>query len=197
MATNIESNTTHAPAPEEECSSLSLSELIGIIANLKSNPTFAELQDWLARVEVNSEELEPYVKFRPGTYVRTRVIRNAHVEMLVLCWRPGHYTSIHDHNGSYSSIRVLRGEMHETLYCYDDVRGLCEDFSRTWSPGHIATADIPDIHRIGNCEDGGRDLVTLHCYSPPFDVINTYKVGSREIGELRPEEPREIATPAR
>jgi predicted metal-dependent enzyme (double-stranded beta helix superfamily) len=193
MATNIESNATHAPAPEEECRSLSLSELVEQIANLKSNPTFDELQDWLARVRVRDDELEPYVKFRPGTYVRTRVIRNAHVEMLVLCWRPGHYTSIHDHNGSYSSIRVLSGEMHETLYCYDAARGLCEDFSRAWTPGYVATADIPDIHRIGNREDGARDLITLHCYSPPFDVINTYQPGSREIGELRPEEPREIA----
>ncbi|MCA1818132.1 MAG: cysteine dioxygenase family protein [Acidobacteria bacterium] len=121
-------------------------------------------------------------------------LSNAHVEMLVLCWRAGHYTSIHDHNGSYSSIRVLSGEMHETLYCYDRERGLCEDFSRHWSPGHVTVADIPDIHRIGNREDSGADLVTLHCYSPPFDVINTYQLGSREIGELRPEDPREIGS---
>ena len=193
MATNTETNATPAPAPEGECSEgFCLSDLIGRIARLEAHPTFDDLQEWLSNVEVGREELGPYVKFRPGTYVRTRVIRNAHVEMLVLCWRPGHYTSIHDHNGSYSSIRVLEGEMHETLYDYDGERGLCETGSRAWPPGHVAVADIPDIHRIGNREGGG-PLVTLHCYSPPFDVIKTYQPGSREIGELRPEAPREIA----
>lgn len=194
MATNIEPNTTPAPASDEEGGEgFCLSELVEKIATLEAHPSFDDLQDWLARVRVGRGELEPYVKFRPGTYVRTRVIRNEHVEMLVLCWRPGHYTSIHDHNGSYSSIRVLEGEMHETLYDYDGERGLCETGARAWAPGHVATADIPDIHRIGNREGGDASLVTLHCYSPPFDVINTYQPGSREIGELRPEDPREIA----
>jgi cysteine dioxygenase len=194
MATNIETNATLAPASDGECiEGFCLSELVEKIARLEAHPTFDDLQDWLANVRVSREELEPYVKFRPGTYVRTRVIRNSHVEMLVLCWRPGHYTSIHDHNGSYSSIRVIEGEMHETLYDYDGERGLCETGSRAWSPGHVAFADIPDIHRIGNRENCENSLVTLHCYSPPFDVINTYQPGSREIGELRPEEPREIA----
>jgi hypothetical protein len=191
MSTSIDTSTT--PAPEEDCSRVyTLSSLVRIIANLKSKPTFEDLQDWLAHVEVDAAELEPYVNFRPGTYVRTRVIRNEFVEMLVLCWRAGHYTSIHDHNGSYSSIRVISGEMHETLYDYDAERGLCESFSRRWSPGHVATADIPDIHRIGNPEGDTRDMITLHCYAPPFDVIKTYQPGSREIGELRPETPREI-----
>lgn len=201
MATNIDTitpdaaATPEAAAPEGECRrGFTLSQLVDKIANLDAHPTFEELQQWLAEARVGRADVEAYVKFRPGTYVRTRVIRNAHVEMLVLCWRPGHYTSIHDHNGSYSSIRVLEGSMHETIYDYDAERGLCESESRAWTPGHVAVADIPDIHRIGNHEGSGGDLVTLHCYSPPFDVINTYQPGSREIGELRPEDPREITT---
>ncbi|MFL6231492.1 MAG: cysteine dioxygenase [Pyrinomonadaceae bacterium] len=196
MSTNTD--TVAAPAPEGEYQSgFSLARLIETIAGLEASPTFADLQRWLADVEVAEAELAPYVKFRPGTYFRTRVIKNEFVEMLVLCWRPGHYTSIHDHNGSYSSIRVLTGEMHETLYDYDAERGLCEADTRRWAPGHVATADIPDIHRIGNHPDDTCDMITLHCYAPPFDVINTYQPGSREIGELRPEDPREITTDSR
>jgi quercetin dioxygenase-like cupin family protein len=195
MSTSINTSIepADAPATEADCRSVhTLSSLVELIANLKTKPTFADLQDWLASVEVSQAEIEPYLKFRDRTYVRTRVIINEHVEMLVLCWRAGHYTSIHDHNGSYSSIRVLSGEMNETLYDYDGERGLCQTGTRDWTPGHVATADIPDIHRIGNREDSAHDLITLHCYSPPFETINTYKPGSREIGELRPEEPREV-----
>lgn len=173
----------------------SLCQLVETISSLASKPTFNDLQYWLAEVEINRAEIEPYLKFRPGTYVRTRVIRNEFVEMLVLCWRPGHYTSIHDHNGSYSSIRVVEGRMHETLYDFDRALGLCETSQRRWEPGHVTTADIPDIHRIGNACDSSQDLITLHCYAPPFDVINTYQLGSAEIGELRPEAPREVRAP--
>jgi cysteine dioxygenase len=130
--------------------------------------------------------------FRPGTYVRTRVLKNEHAELLVLCWRPGHYTSIHDHNGSYSAIRVVTGLMHETLYDYDETRGLRLTASHEWRPGRITTADIPDIHRIGNAPDSGGDMITLHCYAPPFETIRTYQLGSTETGTLRPADPREV-----
>lgn len=193
MSAQAEAGTaTQAPGGEQK-SPLSLSDLAAALSGLQTPPTFAELQSLLDRAEVGDAELRPYVKFRPGTYVRTRVLRNEHAELLVLCWKPGHYTSIHDHNGSYSVIRVLRGRMRETLYDFDPTRGLCEGESHAWEPGHVTVADIPDIHRIGNADGGGEDLVTLHCYSPPFDVIRTYKVGSTETGTLRPEPAREIA----
>jgi cysteine dioxygenase len=193
MSAQVEAGTA-TQAPDGECqNAISLAGLADALTGLGAAPTFEELQSLLRRVRVTEAELGPYVKFRPGTYVRTRVLRNEHAEILVLCWRPGHYTSIHDHNGSYSVIRVLRGRMHETIYDFDPARGLCEGESHSWGPGHVTIADIPDIHRIGNREESGADMITLHCYSPPFDVIRTYQVGSRETGTMRPEAPREIA----
>jgi cysteine dioxygenase len=192
MAAQVGADTaTQAPGGEHG-SPLSLAALVAALSDLRAAPTFAELRSLLGRAEIGEAELRPYVKFRPGTYVRTRVLRNEHAEVLVLCWRPGHYTSIHDHNGSYSVIRVLSGRMHETIYDFDPARGLGEGESHLWGPGHVTVADIPDIHRIGNRAESGEDMITLHCYSPPFDVIRTYQPGSRETGTLRPEPAREI-----
>ena len=195
MTTRIETSAAPAAAaPDEDCqSNLTFGEFVETLKRLRAAPTFDDLQRWLGEVSVGAEELRPYVQFRPGTYVRTRVLKNEHAELLVLCWRPGHYTSIHDHNGSYSAIRVVSGLMHETLYDFDERAGLRLTASREWRPGRITTADIPDIHRIGNAETSGRDLITLHCYAPPFDSIRTYKLGSTETGTLVPEAPREIA----
>ena len=193
---NTNADTQAAPAsvaPDGDCRrGLSLPDFVAKLSSLRAAPAFADLRRWLAEVSVTEEELRPYVQFRPGTYVRTRVLRNEHAEALVLCWRPGHYTSIHDHNGSYSVIRVLSGLMHETLYDFDGREGLRLTESHEWSPGRVTTADIPDIHRIGNADGSGEDLITLHCYSLPFDVIRTYKVGSTETGTLRPEPAREV-----
>ncbi|MCA1615965.1 MAG: hypothetical protein LC800_18060, partial [Acidobacteria bacterium] len=89
---------TDSAAPEGDCQSgLSLRALVETLKHLRAAPAFGDLQRWLGGVAVDAEELRPYVAFRPGTYVRTRVLKNEHAELLVLCWRPGHYTSIHDH----------------------------------------------------------------------------------------------------
>jgi cysteine dioxygenase len=193
MITNADTQAAPSAATDGDCRpGLSLSGLVGRLESLRAAPAFGDLRRWLGETAVGAEELRPYVAFRPGTYVRTRVLRSEHTELLVLCWRPGHYTSIHDHNGSYSVIRVISGLLHETIYDYDDRAGLRLTESHEWSPGHVTTADIPDIHRIGNAEASGRDLVTLHCYAPPFDSIRTYKLGSTETGTLVPEAPREV-----
>jgi cysteine dioxygenase len=193
MTTRLETSAAPAAAPEGACQSgLSFAALIDTLKGLRAAAPFDGLQRWLAGVAVEAEELRPYVSFRPGTYVRTRVLKNEHAELLVLCWRPGHYTSIHDHNGSYSAIRVVTGLMHETIYDYDAADGLRLTASREWQPGHITTADVPDIHRIGNACDSGLDMITLHCYSPPFETIRTYQLGSTDTGILRPEDPREL-----
>lgn len=193
MTTHIETSAAPIAETEGDCQSgLSFRELVETLRHLRAAPAFDDLQRWLGEVAVDAEELRPYVAFRPGTYVRTRVLKNEFAELLVLCWRPGHYTSIHDHNGSYSAIRVVSGLLHETLYDYDEREGLRLTASREWRPGRITTADIPDIHRIGNAEGSGRDMITLHCYTPPFETIRTFKLGSTETGTLRPEDPREV-----
>jgi len=34
----------------------------------------------------------------------------------------------------------------------------------------------------------GQNLVTLHLYAPPLGVLNTYKVGSSEVGHYTPDQ---------
>lgn len=177
---------------EAEGGIASLAELVAALSELNALPKLAELETLLRYVEVGDEELRPYVKFRPGAYVRSRVLRNDYVELLVLCWKPGQYTSIRAHGASYGVIRVLKGRMHETIYAYDPELGLAEGASHTWGPGQVSATDIPDIRRIGNASDSGEDLVTLHCYSPPLDVIRTYQLGSAETDTLHPEDPQSV-----
>src|ERR687896_328654 len=78
----------------------------------------------LAAVVVTEDELRPHVSFKEGTYARHRVRLSDHAELLVLCWRPGQRTPIHDHNGSFGAVRVLSGVMWETIFEMDESRGL-------------------------------------------------------------------------
>ena len=157
-----------------------LAGLVARLARVAARPSFGELNALLGGAEVGADELRPYVGFKEGTYARHRVHLGPYAELLVLCWRPGQRTPIHDHAGSFGAVKVLRGVMWETLFEMGEAEGLRYLSAREWAPGDVTGADVPDIHQLGNPDVSGQDLVTLHLYSPPLTSLNVYKVGRRE-----------------
>ena len=167
----------------------SLSSLVAALESLDSTPELAQIYEWLEKAEISTEDLEPYIGFKEGNYWRHRVCRNEFVEMLVLCWRPGQRTPIHDHNGSHGGVKVCEGLLWETTFSYDPVDGLEYKSAREHTPGAVTGSDVPDIHQLGNPDVSGRDLVTIHIYAPPLGVLKTYKLGSSTIESYTPAEP--------
>lgn len=178
MSTNA-ATTTHrtCATTNKRASHFSLGALTETLSALREPPPLGELNAWLKKVEVDAAELLPHVGFKAGTYARHLVFRSEFIEMLVLCWRPGQRTPIHDHNGSYGAVRVLEGVIWETMFTLSETSGLAYHSSREWTRGDVTGADVPDIHQLGNPEVSGQDLITLHLYAPPLRTINTYRVG--------------------
>jgi cysteine dioxygenase len=176
------------PAADEGARTVSFDQLLKTLCRLEQPPSLEDLHAWLSCVNVTGEDLRPHLGFKPGTYARHRVFRNKFVELLVLCWLPGQRTPIHDHNGSYGAVRVFKGVMWETMFDLNDARTLFYKSARDWGPGDVTGADVPDIHQLGNPEVSGQNLITLHLYAPPLNVLNTYKVGSSEVGHYNPNE---------
>ncbi len=185
MSTHVESTPDF---PLEVKPSLSLKDLVNLLGSQEAPPTLKQLNEWLEKANITEEELRPYLGFKEANYWRHRVCRNEAVEMLVLCWRPGHRTPIHDHNGSHGAVKVLSGILWETTFLYDGTRGLCYKAGRQWDRGEVTGADIPDIHQLGNPDVSGQNLVTLHIYAPPLGVLKTYKVGSPIIESYTPDD---------
>ena len=180
MATQIDPKSTSESRPQ------SFSGLIETLKSVGEHPPLERLNSWLKSVEISDEELRPYINFKEANYWRHLVCRNDFVEMLVLCWKPGHRTPIHDHNGSHGAVKVHEGILWETIFHYDADCGLSYRTARECLPGHITAADVPDIHQLGNPDVSERDLVTIHIYSPPLGVLRTYKAGSRQIDHYTP-----------
>jgi cysteine dioxygenase len=155
---------------------LTLSSLVDALAALGRAPALEEADRLMRGVEVTREELRPHLGFKEGAYARHRVYLNDFAELLVLCWRPGQRTPIHDHAGSFGAVRVLSGVLWETVFEMGD-GGLAYKCAREWGPGDVTGADVPDIHQLGNPDVSGQDLVTLHLYSPPLTTLNVYRVG--------------------
>jgi len=160
--------------------------LIEQLQQQNNPPSLDQITGWLSSVEISQQDLEPYLGFKEGNYWRHRVCRNEAVEMLVICWRPGQRTPIHDHNGSHGVVLVQQGLMWETIFTYDEKNGLEYKSGRECPTGEITGAGVPDIHQLGNPEVSGKDLITIHVYAPPLGVLKTYKVGSAQVDLYTP-----------
>jgi cysteine dioxygenase len=190
MSTNLNQETTSvSTAQPQQAPRFSLDALTETLATLKRAPTQSELDALLRKLELEPEELDRHVVFKPHTYTRRRVFRSDLCEMLVLGWLPGHRTSIHDHNGSHGAIRICEGSMEEEIFALNEAGEVEFQTMHCRTAGEVTGTGVPDIHRIGNAERSAERMVTIHVYAPPLRVINTYQLGSAEVGECWPDDP--------
>ena len=185
MSTLVNTETPISNKPRDG-SSITFSELVERLNSQTTPPDLEQLNSWLSNVDILDVDLKPYVGFKEGNYWRHRVCRNAAVEMLVICWRPGQKTPIHDHNGSHGVVRVQQGLMWETVFAFDEEKGLSYEVGRECPTGTVTGAEVPDIHQLGNPDVSGQNLITVHVYAPPLGVLKTYKVGSSQVDLYTP-----------
>lgn len=164
-------------------------DLADALRACQSVPSLTELYELVERTKISADEVRPYSRFKVGNYSRHRVMKNEFVEMLVLCWKPGQRTPIHDHNGSHGAVFVHKGILWETIFDYDTELGLTYKSHRELRAGGLTGSEIPDIHQLGNPDVSGRDLITIHIYAPPLGVLKTYKLGSSTIDLYTPSDP--------
>src|SRR3990170_544833 len=85
---------------------------------LRSTPRFERdtVHRAVSRLHSSREELRRYIQFHADNYTRTLFFRDERFEMLVLAWRPGQKSPIHDHARSICTMYVLDGLCESTTY---------------------------------------------------------------------------------
>lgn len=176
-------------AASDPLPTISFKHLAETLSAQQSVPSLTKLNNLIEHTRISAEEIAPFLGFKAGNYSRHRVMKNEFVEMLVLCWKPGQRTPIHDHNGSHGAVFVHEGIMWETTFDYDADTGLAYKSHREFRGGGLTGSEVPDIHQIGNPDVSGTDLITIHIYAPPLGVLKTYKLGSSTIDLYTPSDP--------
>lgn len=62
----------------------------------------------LKRLRLDPAEISPFIQFSPERYRRNLMRAGPAYHALVLCWRNGQHSPIHDHRGSACGVRILR-----------------------------------------------------------------------------------------
>jgi cysteine dioxygenase len=139
------------------------------------------LRSALADLTVSLDDVRPWLVFDPDTYRRNLLHAGPAYQALVLCWRNGQRSPIHDHTGSSCGVRVLAGEAVETVFARTRAGMVYALRSLTHREGAVCATQDADIHQVSNLADNGGDLVTLHVYSPPLLNMGTYTLFDPQI----------------
>jgi len=142
-----------------------------------------ELVDLMRSVDLCVEDVADRIKFSDECYQRNLWRCGPGYAAIILCWKAGQASPIHDHKGSACGVRVLEGRITETVYSKNADGSLKPGRTRIYEPGSVCGSYDTDIHIIANRE-ADRDLVTLHVYTPPMSGYRVFQPdGSHHICE--------------
>ena len=140
-----------------------------------------ELQRWLERTELTLEHVRPFLRFDPGHYVRNLMYAGPCYQALVLCWKSGQRSPIHDHTGSSCAVKVIEGVATETTFARAANGMLFAVSSRQLAAGHTCASQDDDVHQMSNLQADEQDLITLHIYSPALVYMNMYSIVAASV----------------
>uniref|UniRef100_H2LE45 Cysteine dioxygenase n=1 Tax=Oryzias latipes TaxID=8090 RepID=H2LE45_ORYLA len=137
-----------------------------------------EVQNLMESYESKPHEWRKYAKFDQYRYTRNLVDKgNDKFNLMILCWGEGHGSSIHDHTNSHCFMKLLQGQLKETLFHWPDGKSqgdMVTKSQRVLQENKVAYInDSIGLHRVENVSHT-ECAVSLHLYSPPFETCQTF-----------------------
>ena len=163
-----------------------LEKFIEYLAPLTSRPSVDDLRDQMLKFHVSAVEIEGFVHFNKSGYRRNMVFENETVELLCLCWKSGQRSPIHNHASSIGGVKIVEGVGTETVFETTPSGYIKAVSSNDYERGLVMVSEDADTHQIANLQSEGKDLVTLHIYSPPLRSMRTYSIDSRKTETYAP-----------
>ncbi len=163
-----------------------LAPLLEYLDGLKAQAPMEALEARLRALDIGVADIAGYAQFSEDHYLRNLVSEGRWYHLLVLCWRSGQRSPIHNHAGSTCGVRVLRGVATVTVFETTLSSHIKAVSSADMHADQVAALQDRDIHQVSNLQEAGTDLITLHVYSPPLFRMDTFSLIDRTVGEFRP-----------
>ena len=123
---------------------------------------------------------ENYCSWSDGSYTRNCIVDNEKFELILLCWEEGQKTPIHNHGGEECWVRVIDGELKETIYTTDENGKpslLKSAVSKTNDVSYMV--DFMGCHSLENVAKSRS--MTLHLYAKPIRSCDIFDEESKQF----------------
>lgn len=172
--------TASKPASTDACTSQpsicdKLRPIVQYLDSLTGRADLGVLSGMLKKLDITIDDIRSNCIFGQKGYKRNTISRGEWYELLALCWHSGDRTPIHDHQGVSCAFKVVHGTGTEIRFRPTPSGLICPVQAVEMQPGYICAANDADIHEVANFQAAGKDLVTVHIYSPPIKKMNVYE----------------------
>lgn len=144
-----------------------LVQLIRYMDGLDGPAELPMIDRYLREADVTRDDMVAACNFSDVNYARTIFAQSPWYQLIVICWRSGQSSAIHDHRGSHCGVRVVDGIATETVYEQTSTGRVRPVREVEYHRDDVCTTSDDGIHVISNRRPHS-DLVTLHLYSPPL-----------------------------
>jgi len=106
---------------------------------------------------------------------------------MIMCWKAGQRSSIHDHAGSLGGIRILQGELTECLF-ERAANGMIKSLSSAdYAIEDTRVEETSLVHQISNLQAENGTTVSVHIYIPPLVRMNVYSLEDPAVRNILPQ----------
>ncbi|XP_077418454.1 cysteine dioxygenase type 1 [Vanacampus margaritifer] len=136
-----------------------------------------EVKELMESYRSNPQDWKQFAIFDAHRYTRNLVDEgNGKFNLIILCWGEGHGSSIHDHSDSHCFMKMLQGELKETLFDWpkgEDSQMKERSHSNLKENSVAYINDSIGLHRVENASHT-EGSISLHLYSPPFQTCQVF-----------------------
>jgi len=141
--------------------------------------TGGELRAVASQLAAQPQRWAAHVHHDPAQRTYEQLLRDAHLDVWLICWSEDHDTGYHDHDLSAGAVAVIAGAVREERLALG--RPASAPIARTVRAGSSFDFGASDIHRVLHA--GAEPAVTIHAYSPPLVRMGAYVI--EPDGQLR------------
>lgn len=163
-----------------------LHRLFDFLDSLRTRADVMELRNQIVSAKACVDDFAPFLRFDSRSYTRNLIVEGLMYHVLVLCWRSGQRSPIHNHAHSVCGFCILMGTATETIFERSPSGLTKPTTSRNCRRGDVCVSRDADIHQVANLQPRGHDLVTLHVYSPPLLHMDTFSEVGVAVGADQP-----------
>lgn len=150
---------------------LKLKSLLNGKGLLAEDIDVAQVQQLMNEYTSNPADWEKFALYDDSLpYTRNGIINiNGNANLLILVWSPKRESAIHDHAKAHCVMKILRGNLTESLYNIPQgyVNEMVQTKATNLEENDVAyISDNIGLHKISNPDD--TPSVSLHLYTPPY-----------------------------
>lgn len=157
-----------------ECSSLNQ-----LVTDLSEGDR-ATFDDIIRSMKVPVSTFRNYCSWSSKSYTRNCIVNTEKFELILLCWEKGQITPIHDHGGEECWVRIIEGDLKETVYEENESGKLTATKTAIAKTGDVTyMIDFMGFHSLENIAN--ERSMSLHLYAKPIRKCNVFDKNTQKF----------------